>query len=494
MRTCRRLAAAYALRTANGEETRNMIRKNQRFFKSLNALSDGLLLFGSYLLATVLWLDAFSRNMASVRSLRSGMGVAAILYAIFMVGVLLCFQLYQTTRVRPLGLEMARILEANALGIVLAAALLYLFRLQDFSRGVLVFFYVIASATLIVKRVILRSVLNRIRASGRNQKHILVVGSGELASRYAQCLQTNQALGFHIYAHIASSADSAIGPYKGNYGQLEACLQGSEIDEVVVALGPDEVQDITQIINTCEKCGTKVSIIPFYNDIIPTKPTIEIIGSIKLINLRTTPLDQLGNAMFKRGFDIVFSLLMILLTSPIMLVAAIGTKLTSPGPILFRQERVGRNKKLFTIFKFRSMRVNDEEKTAWTTDEDPRKTKFGSFLRKTSIDELPQFFNVLKGDMSVIGPRPEIPHFVEQFRESVPLYMVKHQVRPGITGWAQVNGYRGDTSITERINHDIWYIENWTVGLDVKIILLTIFGGMLNRERVLKGEESRYEA
>jgi exopolysaccharide biosynthesis polyprenyl glycosylphosphotransferase len=173
-----------------------------------------------------------------------------------------------------------------------------------------------------------------------------------------------------------------------------------------------------------------------------------------------------------------------LLTSPVMLFAAIGVKLSSPGPVIFRQTRVGKNKKLFQMYKFRSMRVNAQESTAWTKDRDPRKTRFGSFIRKTSIDELPQFFNVLKGEMSLIGPRPEIPHFVEQFQETIPLYMLKHLVRPGITGWAQVNGYRGDTSIEGRIKCDIWYIENWSLWLDLRICALTAFGGLVNKEKL----------
>jgi lipopolysaccharide/colanic/teichoic acid biosynthesis glycosyltransferase len=167
-----------------------------------------------------------------------------------------------------------------------------------------------------------------------------------------------------------------------------------------------------------------------------------------------------------------------------MLFVAIGTLLSSPGPVIFKQTRVGKNKKPFQMYKFRSMRVNAQEDTAWTQDDDPRKTRFGSLIRKTSMDELPQFFNVLKGDMSLIGPRPEIPHYVELFQETVPLYMLKHLVRPGITGWAQVNGYRGDTSIEGRVQHDIWYIEHWSLWLDIQICLKTVFGGIINKEKV----------
>ena len=169
-----------------------------------------------------------------------------------------------------------------------------------------------------------------------------------------------------------------------------------------------------------------------------------------------------------------------------MLFAAVGVKLSSPGPILFKQERVGLNKKPFYMYKFRSMRVNDRQTTGWSTNSDPRKMKFGSFIRKFSIDELPQFFNVLKGDMSLVGPRPELPFFVNRFKESIPLYMVKHQVRPGITGWAQVNGLRGDTSIRARVDYDLYYIENWSMLFDIKILLMTPFKGVVNHQESLK--------
>ena len=175
-----------------------------------------------------------------------------------------------------------------------------------------------------------------------------------------------------------------------------------------------------------------------------------------------------------------------MLTSPVLLACAIGVKLSSPGPIIFRQERVGRNKKKFYMYKFRSMRVNDSQDTGWSSDRDNRKTEFGAFIRKFSLDELPQLFNVFKGDMSLVGPRPELPFHVDRFKEEVPLYMVKHQVRPGITGWAQVNGLRGDTSIKERIEHDLYYIEHWDVLLDIKILLMTGFGGKFINSEQLK--------
>ena len=257
-------------------------------------------------------------------------------------------------------------------------------------------------------------------------------------------------------------------------------------DEVVCALDISDSKYLENVVSDCEKSGTKISIIPFCYKYIPSQPYIDQIGSIPLINIRRIPLDNLGNAFTKRAIDILGSLVLIILTSPIMLTTAIIIKCTSKGPVIFKQNRVGLNKKLFTMYKFRSMKVNSQEETGWSTNSDPRKTKFGSFIRKFSIDELPQFFNVLKGDMSLIGPRPELPHFVDNFKNEIPLYMVKHQVKPGITGLAQVNGFRGDTSIKKRIEYDIYYIENWNILMDISILFQTAFKGLKNNEQIIK--------
>ena len=210
---------------------------------------------------------------------------------------------------------------------------------------------------------------------------------------------------------------------------------------------------------------------------------MEDLLGLPVIHIRHVPLTNTFNSMVKRSIDIFGALVAIILFSPIMLISAILVKTTSKGPLIFRQERVGLHNKPFYMYKFRSMAVQEikDEKAAWTTKNDPRVTGIGKIMRKTSIDELPQLFNVLKGDMSLVGPRPERPFFVEKFREEIPRYMVKHQVRPGLTGWAQVNGYRGDTSIRKRIDCDLYYIENWTLGLDFKILFLTFFKGFVNK-------------
>ena len=450
-----------------------MIRRNQRQLNLLNILTDALLVFLSYVFASWLWLGVVTKNpnMASLANLRNGSAMAAVIYALWTVAVLGMLRVYRETRVRKLGTVFRNIALGNLIALVTAAALLYLFRLQEFSRGVLGIYYITVVATMMGKRLAIR----HFSAQGYNLKHNLVVGSGHLTRRYAAEVEKDRSLGVHLAGVISPREE-------GWAEKLEARLHGEGIDEVILALEPEELGVTVQVIQLCEKSGTKVSVIPFYNDVIPTRADIDNIGSIKLIQLRTTPLDEPFNALLKRTFDILVSALALILLSPLLAIIALAIKLSSAGPVLFRQERVGLNKKPFTMLKFRSMRVNDGQDTAWSTEADDRRTPVGALLRKLSLDELPQLWNVLRGDMSLVGPRPEIPFFVEQFRETVPLYMVKNQVRPGITGWAQVNGYRGDTSIPKRIEHDIWYIENWSFGLDLRIILRTLFGGMVNKE------------
>ena len=269
----------------------------------------------------------------------------------------------------------------------------------------------------------------------------------------------------------------------GKTGELEAILELNTLDEIAITLGLREYGKLEKIVAACEKSGVHTKFIPDYNNMIPTLPYMEDLQGLPVIHIRHVPLTSLTNATMKRIIDIFGALVAIVLFSPIMLGTAAAVKLTSRGPVIFSQERVGLHNKPFKMYKFRSMAVQSaaKEKSKWTTPGDPRVTPVGKFIRKTSIDEMPQFFNVLKGDMSLVGPRPERPFFVEKFKEEIPRYMVKHQVRPGLTGWAQVNGYRGDTSIVKRIEHDLYYIENWTLGFDFKILFLTIFKGFINK-------------
>ncbi|WP_295583329.1 undecaprenyl-phosphate glucose phosphotransferase [uncultured Oscillibacter sp.] len=448
-----------------------MIRENQRLLNQLNVLSDGVLVFLAMLLAYWVRFRLFSGTTSF--PFRSYLYLAAAAVALCL-GTYAVAGLYASYRAVRFHKEAQTLFLATALDTMVLITALFVFRLTEMSRWLLVFFCVLAYGALVSKRALLRVTLRRYRRMGYNQKHVLVVGDGEMAAAYVDKVREDRDLGYLVDGYVAGRDRLKNVPRLGSYEELEAILEERNPDEVIVAMAPEEYALTGRIINLCEKTGTKLSLVPFYAAYMPSNPQVDNINGLPMINLRRIPLDNMANAFFKRALDILGALVLIVLTSPLMLFAAVGVKLSSPGPILFKQERVGRNKTTFFMYKFRSMRVNAAETTGWSRDRDPRKTKFGSFIRKCSIDELPQFFNVLRGDMSLVGPRPEVPYYVDQFKEEIPRYMVKHQVRPGITGWAQVNGYRGDTSIKKRIEYDLYYIENWNFFFDLKILLMTV--------------------
>lgn len=452
----------------------------------LNLLSDLFLIFTAYFAALLTKFILLENHTGTIVWLSEPVYWAvAFAYSALMVLVYYLAGLYGSYRFKQIGSEALTILFINGIGVLSLMALMYLVRMSEFSRVALFLFWLYTSLLVLVKRTFTRALLRHYRKLGYNQKHVVVVGSGHFAHQYIEDVKRNPHMGFTVDGYVSEADCPELGCRLGSFDELEKVLDGRLVDEVVAALEPDEIGYMKQVLTTADKTGVRISIIPFYNDYIPAYPTIDVVGRTKLINMRTTPLDNVMWRMLKRGMDVAGSLILILLTSPIMLFAAIGVRLSSPGPILFKQERVGRDKKPFRMWKFRSMRITGTEDTGWSTNADPRKTKFGSFIRKYSIDELPQFFNVLKGDMSLIGPRPEVPFHVNHFKEEIPLYLVRQQVRPGITGWAQVNGLRGDTSIEKRVKYDIWYIENWSLWLDIKILFMTVFGGMKNEEKMV---------
>lgn len=454
-----------------------MIKENQRLLNYINIISDAFVILLSLPLAFLVRFYVIDTGVISV-PLEDYLETSLLLAALY-IFTFGAFGLYRSFRGVPLLRELSRLWMACLLDLSLLFSYLFIQHSDDYSRLVMAIFFVISLAALSAKRWLLRKILRTMRAKGYNLKHIVVLGSGSLADSYLKAIRSNPELGFNEVGYVDSTdAKREDGlKYLGSFEELEGILERFRPDEVISAIRMEDYPRTPEIISVCEKVGIKLSIIPYYADYISSTPQFDEIGGIPLLNIRRVPLDNLANAAVKRLMDIVGSVILILLTSPIMIVCAIGVYISSPGPILFRQERVGRNKKNFKMYKFRSMRINTSQDTGWSRDRDDRKTKFGAFIRKFSLDELPQFFNVLKGDMSLVGPRPEIPFYVEQFKEDVPLYMVKHQVRPGITGWAQVHGFRGDTSIKGRIEHDIYYIEHWNLLLDIKILFMTVFGG-----------------
>lgn len=398
------------------------------------------------------------------------------------------FNLYTSKRVQGRRLEFANIAKANTIGMLLMISAIYVIIKEiDFSRWVIFIFYVVNIIFETIVRNGIRYLLRNMRRRGFNQKHILLVGYSRAAEEYIDRIIQNPQWGYTVRGILDDSVTAGT-MYKGvkvlgRIDNLMVILPENRLDEIAITLGLSEYFRLEEIVALCEKSGVHTKFIPDYNNIIPTKPYTEDLLGLPVINIRYVPLTNTFNATIKRLMDVVGAIAAIILFSPVMLIAAILVKVTSPGPLIYKQVRVGLHNKSFEMYKFRSMEVQpeQEEQKAWTVKNDPRVTAVGKFMRKTSIDELPQLFNVLRGDMSLVGPRPERPFFVEKFREEIPRYMVKHQVRPGLTGWAQVNGYRGDTSIRKRIEHDLYYIENWTVGLDIKILFLTVFKGFVNK-------------
>ena len=397
------------------------------------------------------------------------------------------FNLYTPKRVQGRRLELWNIVKANAVGMALILGVLYLIKLIDFSRWMLFYFVVLNVVLETIARNLIRYFLRSIRRNGYNLKHIVLVGYSRAAEEYIDRILDNPQWGYKIRGilddHIEAGTEYRGIKVIGRIANLMVILPENRLDEIAITLGLSEYYRLEEIVNLCEKSGVHTKFIPDYNRVIPTKPYTEDILGLPVINIRHVPLTNTLYAAMKRTMDIAGALCAIILFSPVMLFSAIMIKITSPGPLIFKQERVGLHNHTFMMYKFRSMDVQapEKEKSKWTVKNDPRVTNFGKFMRKTSIDELPQLFNVLKGEMSLVGPRPERPFFVEKFKEEIPRYMIKHQVRPGMTGWAQVNGYRGNTSIKKRIEYDLYYIENWTLGLDVKILFLTIFKGFINK-------------
>ena len=380
------------------------------------------------------------------------------------------FQLYMPRRVKSYRKELMDIIRANGIGFMIFILVLYFIKQEHFSRQMLCIFFFINISLEFASRYLIRTILWIMRKQGLNQKHILMIGESQMAEQYMDRLRENPKWGYQVFAHLKDEE------------KLERILEGNELDEVVIALRAEDYGKLERIVDVCEKAGVHTKMIPDFGNVISTRPYIEDVQGIPVIHVRRVPLNIMRNRAAKRAVDLIGATVAIILFSPVMLLTVLVVALTEEGSVIYRQERVGLHNQVFYMYKFRSMIMQDEEeeKTEWSTRNDPRITPVGKLIRRTSIDELPQLFNVLKGEMSLVGPRPERPQFVQKFRDEIPRYMVKHQVRPGMTGWAQINGYRGDTSIEKRIEYDLYYIENWTMVFDMKILILTIFKGFFD--------------
>lgn len=457
-----------------------MIKSNQKYFNRLHVVLDAIIIAASYGLS---WGIKFYDDG---RTMMNHMYIVGLICIIPMYLILyLIFNVYSPKRVQTIKEEISNIIKSNTVGLVIFIMALYMLHQPHFSRQMMFIFYIINNTAEIIFRNLIRWGLRKIRNRGFNQKHILLVGYSRAAEGYIDRIKANPQWGYHIMGILDDNVKTGT-KYRGEQvigeiSRLDDILLENELDEIAITLGIAEYAKLEKIVPICEKSGVHTKFIPDYNNFIPTRPYTEDLLGLPVINIRHVPLNGGFNKFIKRFTDIVGSFLLIILFSPIMLAVALAVKVSSKGSVIYKQERVGLHNRNFVMYKFRSMKINRCDELHFTTQNDDRTTKIGRFIRKCSLDELPQLFNVLKGDMSLVGPRPERPEFVEQFKEQIPRYMIKHQVRPGMTGWAQINGYRGNTSIQKRIEYDLYYIENWTLWFDIAILFQTIFKGFVNK-------------
>jgi len=397
------------------------------------------------------------------------------------------FHLYRNWRGSAKTQEIGTIIGVWAMVFLLLALITFVTK-SNISRSWAIMWFSIGLGSLIFSRLILRAFLNKLRTYGYNQRNIVILGSGNVGQQVSETLADSVETGFHLCGYFTNDADLAnidslkdhlvTGKIKDSFRYLEE----HHVDQVWIAMPISKVKQIQVILKGLHQTTADIRLVPDIFGFQLINQSVSTVAGLPVVNLSLSPMDG-ANRYIKAFEDKVLAALILLVISPLLAILAIGVKLTSRGPVFYRQERVSWYGKSFYMYKFRSMPINAEKESGavWAKAGEDRATPFGSFLRKTSLDELPQFWNVLKGDMSIVGPRPERPMFVDKFKDEIPGYMQKHKVKAGITGWAQVHGWRGDTDLTKRIEHDLHYIENWSLWLDIKIIFMTIFKGFINR-------------
>lgn len=469
-----------------------MQNQHRSIFDLAEGYIDMLINVISIIMAYFFAVMAFGQVVVAISNPRPMIFVFSITFSSFFIYHLM--SLYKPSRYRIRMRMWTRIINANLILYGLVAFMVAIVT-EDISRKFcflwIIISAVISTAMLSFKYRVIKGVLSSFRKRQYNLRRIIIIGdnSASAAEYVKQVTENNSMYGAMVIGYVGDKITEDIGVDKlGSFSELAAILDRYKPSDVVFAIDAYDKRRLIKLVNICDDRCIKVYFLPVIYGFFKNPRQIEQVGNIPMINAHSTPLDNRANAFMKRAVDILGSLVLIVLTSPLMLIAAIGIKVTSPGPILFRQIRIGKMGKRFKMVKFRSMRVENNSTKEWTTDKDTRKTRFGNFIRKTSIDELPQLFNVLIGNMSLVGPRPEIPIFVDYFREIIPLYMVKHYVKPGLTGLAQIKGLRGDTSVEERIHADIAYIENWSIWLDFVILAKTPLKAINRNERYLSEE------
>jgi Undecaprenyl-phosphate glucose phosphotransferase len=395
--------------------------------------------------------------------------------------------LYKPMRGMRRARELWLLVNANALALVLFIAVTYLFREKavPFSRLVFMYFGALALVLTALQRFVVRFVLRDVRRRGFNLRFMLIVGAGKVAEDIIARIRGHRELGIQLIGCLSRDQTSGTGPagvpIVGRYADLPRLVHSIDVDQIVVALPLEDHQWLPEIMATLEGTLIDIKLVPDIYQFVSVGGAIEEFEGLPVISLQDSPFDSVDRVL-KRGVDFMISLFALLILSPFLLLIGLLVKITSRGPIFYAQERISVDGSPFSIYKFRTMHGDAESSgPQWSQRGDQRVTTLGRFLRLYSLDELPQLVNVLRGDMSIVGPRPERPVFIQEFRKRIPRYMLRHKVPAGITGWAQVNGWRGDSSIDKRIEYDLYYIENWSLLLDFKIILLTLLKGLKDK-------------
>ena len=466
-----------------------MLKERHQIFVGLFFLADCVALTAS-------WLGAYMiRFEAGIVPVTKGIPPLAnyltLLPVIFVIWGLSFWSagLYAPMRSSRRSAEKRLVLRASAMAMLVFTAVSFLGfeKAYSLSRVTLVLFWAFGTLAVILARSLSRGILREARRQGRNLRHVLIVGDGELARSVNGRFLAHPEFGLKVRGFLTEDP-SRVGAFVGTtpilatWNDLLDIVDKGGVDQVIFALPFEAMPQLEGLVHPLEETVVDVKVIPDIERFVSLKSGIDELDGLPIIGLRAIRLVG-WNRVLKRGMDVATSFLALVLLSPLMFLLALLIKLTSKGPVFFAQERMGLDGRLFRVWKFRTMKIDAEAETGpvWAKPDDPRSTLPGRFLRKLSLDELPQFWNVLWGEMSLVGPRPERPVFIEEFRRHVPRYMLRHMVQAGMTGWAQVHGWRGDTSIERRIQYDLEYIQNWSMTLDLRILFLTVIRGFVNR-------------
>jgi len=465
-----------------------MLKKHAQFFKSLFIISDLLILSVAWILSYVIrfYIDPIRPALLGTPPF---MNYIEFLLPLWLIWGLVSkrFNLYRPRRIEYFPNELLEIAKSLTFTFFILITVIYLFRRFEFSRLAFVYSWVISIFGLTLTRFLARKTLKTLRRKGYNKRFALIAGTGELGQRILEKIEIYSELGIQVVGFLTSKRED-VGkkikdvPIVGAYEDLEKILERDKVDIFFGALPINEYTQLGTLLRKVQGYPLDIKVLPGAYEFLSLRGGVDELDDLPIISLQNSPLYG-WNRVSKRIFDLVFGTLALIMSSPVLLGISMLIKMTSKGPILYRQERVGMDGHSFQMLKFRTMRVDAEKETGpvWAQENDPRRTRIGTFLRKTSSDELPQLFNVIKGEMSLVGPRPERPVFVEKFRGSIPSYILRHKIKAGMTGWAQINGCRGNTSIEKRIEHDLYYIEHWSIALDLRILFMTLWTGFFNK-------------